>query len=465
MRSRLPRLLAGALFLALAAAWSSAAGATDALFYREVERDGAIYVFTSPQGYQTWRDTSRLANAIEKAGWGPSRETVVFEDESAVAIFEARYGRPGPETPGEAAGDEAREEQRRRGGVFVGWKDGRTRFQSKDALLELRNRVEFRWTETMPDEGVRLSGTGAEGAGKGSFRIRRAKTELTGWFWRPELTYELQLSWAGPEPGASTDTPLEDLVLNWDFSGKRTGTLTFGQFKVPLGRQENTSSNKLQFCDRDILSTEFTRGRDVGVMLDGTIAKGRLDYAVGVFNGNPASRIENDNDKYQYNARLVFQPWGDVAYSEGDFESKDHPLLALGAQFENNDLSNATNATDYNTTIFGADLVFKFRGFSLFGEYFWREREPETGDAFDSNGFHVQAGYFLKRDKIEIAFRYAAYDPSDAIAGNDRTEIGGALNYFIHGHNLKLQSDFRQLEDEARGITNHELRIQTYLVF
>jgi phosphate-selective porin OprO/OprP len=463
MRSRLPVLL-GAL-TALAVACSLAEAATDALFYREVERDGSIYVFTSPQGYQGWRDGGRIAEAIEKEGWGPAGERVVFEDENALAIFEVRHGRPEPGAPGDGPEDEAEAEQRRRGGVFVGWKDGRTTFQSKDALLELRNRVEVRFTETMPDDAVQLPGTGAEGAGKGSFRIRRAKTELTGWFWRPELTYELQLSWAGPEPGASTDTPLEDLVINWDFSGKRTGTLTFGQFKVPLGRQEYTSSNKLQFCDRDILSTEFTRGRDVGVMLDGTIAKGKLDYAIGVFNGNPASRIENDNDEYQYNARLVFQPWGDVAYSEGDFESTDHPLLALGAQFENNDLSNATNATDYRTLILGTDLVFKFRGFSVFGEYFWRERKPETGAAFDSPGFHVQAGYFLKRDKLEVAFRYAAYDPSDAIPNNDRTEIGGAVNYYIHGHNLKLQSDFRQLEDEARGITNHEVRIQTYLVF
>jgi phosphate-selective porin OprO and OprP len=465
MKPRLPRLLAAAALVILTVLSSPAAAATDALFYREVERDGAIYVFTTPQGYQGWRDGGRLPGAVERPGWGPTGGTVIFEDEAGVPLFAARHGNPGPVDPDQSAVDAAREEQQRRGGVFVGWKDGRTRFQSKDALLELRNRVEVRFTQTMPDESVRLPGTGAEGAGKGSFRIRRAKTELTGWVWRPELTYELQLSWAGPEPGASTDTPLEDLVLNWDFSGKSTGTLTFGQFKVPLGRQEYTSSNRLQFCDRDILSGEFTRGRDVGVMLDGTVAKGKLDYAIGVFNGNPASRIENDNDKYQYNARLLFQPWGNVAYSEGDFESKDHPLLELGLQFENNDLSHATNANNFNTTVFAPDLVFKFRGFSIFGEYFWRERDPETGPSFNSNGYHVQAGYFLRRDKLEIAFRYASYDPSDAIANNDRTEIGGAVSYFIHAHNLKLQSDFRQLEDEGRGITNHELRIQTYLVF
>jgi len=50
-------------------------------------------------------------------------------------------------------------------------------------------------------------------------------------------------------------------------------------------------------------------------------------------------------------------------------------------------------------------------------------------------------------------------------AGNDRTEIGGAVNYFFHRHTLKLQSDFRQLEDKGRGVKAHELRVQTYVAF
>ncbi|MGE0456028.1 MAG: porin [Vicinamibacteria bacterium] len=440
---------------------SGAAAAHASPYYREVARDGSIYVFSSAQSYQRWRDTGRIQGAISKPAYGPGGETVVLDAEDALWYFDARHGGASPVEPD----DEARSEQAARGGVFVGWKDGRTRLQSKNALLELHNRVEFRWTESDPDDDFRLPGTAEAGDAKGSFRVRRAKTELAGWFWVPELTYELQLSWAGPEPGASTDTPLEDLVLSYDVSKKSTFAVTFGQFKVPLGRQEMTSSSKLQFCDRDILSGEFSRGRDVGVMLDGTVAKGKLSYAAGIFNGNPASRIENDNSKYQYNAHLLFQPWGEVGYSEGDFESTDRPLLALGAQFENNDLANATNATDFDTTIFGAELVLKYRGFSAFAEYFWREREPETGASFGSNGYHVQAGYFLKRDKLELAFRYASYDPTDAVAGDDRTEIGGAVNYFIHRHTLKLQSDYRQLEDKGRGLKAHELRVQTYLAF
>lgn len=339
-------------------------------------------------------------------------------------------------------------------------------FESEDGSLTILNRVQVRWTHEMPDDRVQLPGTTEGGGSRGSFRIRRAKTELSGWFYRPELTYELQLSWAGPEPGASTTSPLEDFILNYDFSKEKALQLAVGQFKVPLGRQELTSSNKLQFTDRDILSFEFTRGRDVGLQLHGVVAGGKLEYRAGVFNGNPASRITNDNDKYQYNARVVFMPWGDPGYSEGDFESTDRPLLAVGAQLEHNNLHGATNADDFKTRILGADLSFKYRGASLFAEYFDRRRDPESAPTFDSDGFHVQGGYFVVRDRFEVAARYAWFDPTSAIADNDRTEVGGAVNYYVRKHLLKLQADFRQVEDKGRrDLKNREVRVQTQVVF
>lgn len=348
--------------------------------------------------------------------------------------------------------------------------DGKTTFEFSEGSLTISNRIQFRWTQEMPGEAI---GGGGEGSlvpsappvgDRGSFRIRRAKTELTGWLWSKDLTFELQLSWAGPEPGASTQTPLEDLIVSWDASGKGTAVLSFGQFKVPFGRQEHTTSSKLQFVDRDILSNEFTRGRDVGVQLSGLLG-GKLEYKAGVFNGNPASRSNNENDKYQLNGRVTYMPFGEYKYAESDFESTDRPLVALAGQLEHNDQHGSTNADDLKTTIWGADVAIKYKGFSAFAEYFSRRRQPETSARFESPGFHVQAGMFLIRDKVELAARYAWYDPNDGIGSNDRKEIGGALNYFVRKHLLKIQSDFRRIEDEARGTEDLELRVQTAVLF
>lgn len=345
---------------------------------------------------------------------------------------------------------------------------GWTLVDSERGGLSILNRAQLRFTRTFPDDDVRLPGTVDAGEGKGEFRIRRAKTELHGWVWRRNLTFELQLSWAGPEPGASTQTPLEDLVLTWDFGNDGRYRLSGGQFKVPLGRQEMTTSSGLQFADRDILSGEFTRGRDIGIQLDGRLAGDRIEYAAGIFNGNPASRLGNDNEAFQYNARVVWSPFGRVRYSESDFESRRAPrrmLLAVGLSAEHNDLHGAgTRVNDYATTIVAGDVVFKSRGLFLFAEYFARDRDPETGGSFRSDGWHAQAGYFLLRDRLEAAARYARYDPSEA-ADDDVSETGGVVNVYFNRHALKVQTDFRRIENENLEVTNHELRVQAQVMF
>jgi phosphate-selective porin OprO/OprP len=343
---------------------------------------------------------------------------------------------------------------------------GHVLWEGEGGSVALLNRVQVRWTDEMPDDRLQLPGTTSPGSSKGSFRIRRAKTELTGWVWRRELTYELQLSWAGAEPGTSTTSPLEDFILNWDASKDQRFQIAMGQFKVPLGRQEMTSSNRLEFADRDLLSGEFSRGRDVGVQLWGLLGKGKVEYRAGIFNGNPAARPDNDNDKYAFDARLMFQPFGDTRYSESDFESQaGKPLLAVAGEFERNNQHGSTNVDDLDTRILGVDAVFKYHGLFLFAEYFARHRTPETSAAFDSNGFHAQAGYFLIRDHLEIAARWAGYDPSDLIPDNDRTEVGGVVNYYLNKHSLKFQGDFRQIDDDGRGTKNKELRLQAQVVF
>jgi phosphate-selective porin OprO/OprP len=362
----------------------------------------------------------------------------------------------------------------------VSWRDGHLTFDSDRGSLTLSNRIQFRYTYEKPDDDTTLSGTREPGTSRGSFRIRRAKTQLEGWIWRRELTYEMQIGWAAADsgPASGTFSGLEDAFANYDLTGDGRLQLRGGQFKVPFGRQEMTSSEKLQFVDRDILSFEFTRSRDVGLMIWGQTDQARVQYWAGLFNGNQRNRAANDNDKYQFDARVTFQPWGDVGFSEGDFESRDRLLLAVSGQVEQNDQSGATNATDLKTTAFGGDVVVKYKGASLFAELFARDRDPEEGGprsafepqgppppAYSSNGWHAQVGYFVKRDVVELAARYATWDPSDNVAGNDRTEIGGVVNYFVNKHRLKIQADLRQVEDEAADTKDTEFRTQLQLVF
>ncbi|HSK78384.1 MAG TPA: porin [Thermoanaerobaculia bacterium] len=428
-----------ALVLALMAA--PAAAQIMGLYYQEVEKDGRIYVFNTPERYKAFEESGEIGTAITLPGIGVDGKTVVAENETAIDLYLFRHNLPGYERPTPKPATP---------GYTVGWKDGKTTIGFKNGQLVLSNRVQLRFTEQMPEVGD----------DKGSFRVRRAKTKFEGWAYTKDLTYELQLNW----PDSSN--PLEDANVNYDFThGKKSFMLKAGQFKVPFGRQELTSSGSQQFVDRSAVSNTFARGRDIGLQAWGTPLGGKIDWRVGLFNGNGRTVSSNDNDKYQYNARLTFQPFGDVKYSESDFESSDRPLLAIAANYESNDRSGATTNVDVDREILGYDVAFKLKGFSLFAELFDATDDPETGVDRDLQGFHAQAGYFIVPQKFEIAVRLAELDPNSDIDNNEQEERGVAFNYFLNKHAHKLQLDYRQLENKATDREDDEVRLQYQIIF
>lgn len=429
-----------ALVFALMAA-SLAMAQVTGLYYQEVEKDGRIYVFNTPEKYQTWQQTGDMGVAITLIGRGPNGETVVAENETAADLYFYKHNLPGYDRPTPKPAVPA---------FTVGWKDGKTTIETKSARIDISNRLQVRFTEVMPEVGE----------DRGSFRIRRMKTKFEGWVYTKDLTYELQLNWA------DSANVLEDAVVNYDFTkGQKEFQLRAGQYKVPFGRQQLTSSGNQQFVDRSAVSDLFARGRDIGVQLWGTPLGGKLDWRVGAFNGNGRTVSANDNDKFQYDARVTFQPFGDVKYSESDFESTDKPLFAIAGQWESNNRQGATTNNDIDREIVGGDAVFKFKGFSLFGDFYQAADDPETGADVDLSGFNIQAGMFLIRNKFEIAARLAELDPNDDLDNNEQEERGVALNYFWNKHTHKLQLDYRQLENKATNREDEEIRLQYQVIF
>ena len=438
---------AGLLALALALlAVPVAMAQVTGLYYQEVEKDGRIYVFNTPERYKSWSDSGEIGTAITLIGKGPNGETVVAENETAADLYFFKHNLPGYDRPTPKPSAPA---------FNVSWKDGKTSIETKSGKLDISNRIQIRFTQELPEEGDDV----------GSFRIRRAKTKFEGWVYTKDLTYEVQLNWP------DTANPLEDVAINYDFTkGKKFFMFKAGQFKVPFGRQELTSSGNQQFVDRSLVSNRFARGRDIGVQVWGTPLNSKIDWRVGLFNGNGRTVSRNDNDEYQMNARLTFQPFGDVKYSEGDFEATDRPLFAISGQYESNERPTAaagtTPAVNTDKEIVGADAVFKFKGFSLYGEWFDASNDRDAGlSDFDDSGFVAQAGYFVVPQKLELAARWAEIDPNNDRDEDEQEERGVALGYFFNKHAHKLQADYRQVENIATDVTNDEFRLQYQLVF
>jgi len=451
-------VLRAVVMLALTGALSPVAWA-QAFFYREVPREGRLYVFGSAAEYEKWDKTGAMNRAQMRLGYGPAGETVLFDGETAVNLYNFRHG-----LPGEVSKAPATTPSR------WSWRDGKSTFESEGFGLNLSNRMQLRFVDERPDPTTQLPGTEQPAQSRSSFRFARARMKLDGYVYKKQLEYEFQFDWA------DAASVVQDIDFNWDISGKRAFMLKLGQFKIPFGRQAITSAMAQEFVDRSIVSLEFEKIRDQGLQAWGLLAGGKLEYRAGVFNGGGRQRtlgtpfFGNDNRKFEYDARVSFQPWGDLNYSEADFESKDKPLAAIAVCFQTNDArtppaTGSTTRLGAGRETLGIDGVVKYRGFDLMAAYYFRTLTPVTGFAFGSNGFHVQAGAFLKRDVALLAARYARFDPTDKTTNNDLTELGFAATYFYARHNLKLTADWRRLHGEAKPATDHEARIQTQVVF
>ena len=456
----------GALLLGLAVAASSWA---QGMFYKEIAKDGRIYVFNDAKKADAFEKSGETGTGLSRMGVGPKGETVFADSETALELFFFKHGisetveKPKPTVQ------------------TVVWRDGKTRFTlGSNFYLEVSNRVQIRYSHVFPDDAVKLAGSEAAGDSQGSFRIRRAKLKFEGWFYKPWMQYEVQTNW----PGTSTANLagyLEDANINWDVTkGKKQFMVKFGQFKVPFGLQELTSSGSQQFVDRSLVSNAYFRGRETGVSVWGVLGKNKFEYRGMISNGNGVTRSANDNDKFQYNARVTFQPTGATPLgtysgahqSESDFETKalGKPIFTVSAAVEQNDLSFVATdlKTNIKSTLYEVDMLFKYQGFSATGAYIWGEREPqEVNKKFDTSGWYLQAGYFLKPEKWEVAFRYAEQDPSDLVGPDKITEIRGGLNFFYARHALKVQADYGQIKtgNSSGDRKNNEFRLQTQFIF
>ena len=84
-------LVAATLWVALAAA----GGFAQTLFYSEIERDGRIYVFADARSCDLFQKGGEMGNSITRPSYGPNGETVVFDSEEAISLYNFKHGLPG----------------------------------------------------------------------------------------------------------------------------------------------------------------------------------------------------------------------------------------------------------------------------------------------------------------------------------------------------------------------------------
>lgn len=142
--------------------------------------------------------------------------------------------------------------------------------------ISARGYVQFDW-RAYPGWDVR---TGSGRLNHDRLEVRRARIGAEGRWKR--VSFELTV-----DPQDADGVLVKDAYAQLRFS--RAVRLRLGQFKVPGGREYQTSARSIDFLERAALSESLAAGRDLGGMLTGEIGS-RFEYQAGVFAGDGNGR-------------------------------------------------------------------------------------------------------------------------------------------------------------------------------
>lgn len=319
--------------------------------------------------------------------------------------------------------------------------------------------------------------------------IRRARLKFDGFAYSPKLEYKVELALSNRDMGSpvrevgNVPSIVLDAVLKWEMIDDLE--LWFGQTKLPGNRERVISSQALQFVDRSIVNSEYNIDRDIGLQLRYGFNAGKviIKPMAAVSMGEGRNITVKNQGGYDYTGRLEILPFGEFEkngdYVGGDIYREETPKLSLAAGYDYND--NAVREQgqlgdfldrerDLSSLI--ADMMFKYRGFSLMAEYIDKttsnplilDTSGVIGAYVVGTGINAQAGYVFKNN-IEVAGRYSTVMPDQKLGEDDVTQYTLGVSKYIRNHSLKVQSDVSYTELENSDTPELMFRLQVEMAF
>lgn len=316
------------------------------------------------------------------------------------------------------------------------------------------------------------------------FQLIRGRIIVWGHAFAPTLRYAVQF-----HGGSSTRDEIRvvDYYLNFDLGrhywGWAEDALVFkaGQYKVAFTMARELSARLLEFSDRSMASMYFDANRSQAWgLLSRTEPWGfPLQFETAVFNGLSTAGTETGgegqlDDRFAYAARLTAYPLGEWGRGQlADFDRHAELALRIGggvtattiqrigpAEFDQvrvvdsgQQLSALLPATveQYALQMYCADASFKYRGWSVCGEYYFRDINDFRGasvPALFDHGFWLQTGKFLIPEKMQLLSRWSRVVGRSGTLGaaaQSADEIGLGLVWYFRGEDVRFTTDLTHI--------------------
>lgn len=357
--------------------------------------------------------------------------------------------------------------------------------------LKANGLIQIRFTGFKPQSNVVPLGESAAGAA--NFDLYLGRFAASGNAFSPNLKYffQLQGSTIGNGNGLS--------MLDWFITASPSKYFAFqlGRAWTPYSYEFYDGPAVMEFADLSAAEYAFVLPRAVGAQVSGQA--GRLGYAFVVANSIPALDAggqENFNTKLAYIAHLELNVLAPYGYQETDPSGlAAKPELSLWLSGAYNPVTAASgleNLTPGDTTWNGTgNAGFRLGPVSLQATGYGRDTRRALGSSYDSWGWTGQAGVFVVPRRAELAARlsgvtwggadYAAGAPvasppavenawfnGPGFSYHRVTEDSVGFNYYLHGHNAKVQASFSHLHGATFAgapFSANRVWVQTQLAF
>ena len=312
-------------------------------------------------------------------------------------------------------------------------------FLSAARSMKLSGYTQFRYQQF--EETGKISGTD----------IRRARLDLRGDL-TPFWSYQFQVDFAG-------NVKLLDAVADfkpWDFLN-----ISVGQTKIPLSYENQISDNKSEANDRSqVVEALVARGKDVngnhngrdlGILIGGTFlkinGKNRVDYRIGVFNGEGIN-VADSNSAKSTSGRIIVHLVKGLDIGASYYSGWDK--FTIGKGFP---------AINQNRSRYGFELNYEVKRFYFRGEYLQGKDAGITRE-----GWYLQSGYYVIPANVQVLLKYDVYDPNKSKTGDISSRyIVGATWQFNSFAKLALNYNF--CEEESNNISNNFTSVQFQIGF
>lgn len=422
---------------------AAAPAAAQGLWYKEVEKDGRIYVFNTLAGFQSWEKSGEIGNkAVTMIANGPKGETVVAENETAIDMYNFKHDRPGYNRPVPRPAAPAppptvlrwgTEGELKFGLTLQGW------YLADDSPYATNNAA---------------SSTLGNFIGSNTFRLRRLEIKFAGKV-NKEWAFEAMIdpakaivsTAAATNNNANDAKILQDLAIT--FTGLPGWELSLGQKKITLTEEGVRSSSELDFPERSQIVRAVSDRREPGFFFKGEIGE-PVALTGSVTQGTASNTLDDSNDTLNVCGRV------DLRFVKG---------LNFGGS---GCTSGGESAGHLTRSRVGGHA--RFNGGAAFpliaeAEYYYAQ-DGQTGppSVLRRSGWYAQALYTLM-DRIQVGGRYDiittnldAQNGENGVSQKDsqiKTWTLG-VHWLALGHeryrNVSLKADWFKVQQDGRTV-------------